>query len=50
MLVAAVMGTAKAMVRKGFAAAIPLAFAHEQDDIRATGRLFDVAASSGRIG
>lgn len=40
-----VMGTAKAVVWKRNPPAIPFAFAHEQDDIRATDRLFDVAAS-----
>lgn len=40
-----VMGAAKAVVWKRYAPAISFAFTDEQDDIRATDRLFDVAAS-----
>ena len=34
-LMTSVMGTTEAVVRKGFAPAIPFAFTHEQDDVRA---------------
>ena len=48
-LMISIMGTAKAVVGKGFASAIPFAFTHEQDDVRASVWLLDVAASRGRI-
>ena len=46
---ATVTSTAEAVVRKGFASAIPFAFTHEQDDVRAPVWLLDVAASRGRV-